>query len=159
NSLALEVQRYLRDEPVLACPPSLGYAARKFARRHRAALAAGLLGVAVLVAAVVGLAVSNHLIRQEEAEKDAALAEAQTQRDDAGRQRDRVARERDNVVRERDRARDALDQATAVALTDWLSQEPRLTARQQEYLADALARYEAFTREGGHTAAERLALG
>src|SRR5262249_9834612 len=42
NGLAMDVQRSLADEPVQACPPSAGYRARKFARRHRSALAAAL---------------------------------------------------------------------------------------------------------------------
>src|SRR5262249_37706537 len=33
NGLAMDVQRYLADEPVVACPPSAGYRLRKFARR------------------------------------------------------------------------------------------------------------------------------
>ena len=33
NGLAMDVQRYLNDEPVAACPPSAGYRFRKFARR------------------------------------------------------------------------------------------------------------------------------
>src|SRR5262249_22251365 len=44
NGFARDVQRYLHDEPVLACPPSFGYQLRKFARRHK-----GRLAVAVLV--------------------------------------------------------------------------------------------------------------
>ena len=35
NGFALDVQRYLADEPVQACPPSLGYRLRKFARRNK----------------------------------------------------------------------------------------------------------------------------
>src|SRR5207249_37407 len=35
NSLAMDLQRYLADEPVEACPPSAGYRLRKFVRRHR----------------------------------------------------------------------------------------------------------------------------
>jgi serine/threonine protein kinase/Flp pilus assembly protein TadD len=50
NSLALDVQRYLADEPVLACPPSAGYRFRKFARRHRSGMAVvGLLLFFLLV--------------------------------------------------------------------------------------------------------------
>jgi len=48
NGFAMDVQRYLRDEPVEACPPSALYRFRKFARRNRRAL---------LTASVVGLAV------------------------------------------------------------------------------------------------------
>jgi WD40 repeat protein len=59
NSLALDVQRYLHDEPVLACPPSAGYRFGKFARRNKRTLAtAAALGAMLLVAvaAVVGSA-------------------------------------------------------------------------------------------------------
>ena len=35
NGFAADVQRYLADEPVQACPPSAGYRFRKFARRNK----------------------------------------------------------------------------------------------------------------------------
>src|SRR5262249_59861673 len=35
-ALAEDLERFLHDEPVLACPPSAGYRLRKFARRNRA---------------------------------------------------------------------------------------------------------------------------
>src|SRR5262249_45055012 len=44
NAFAADVERYLHDEQVLACPPSSWYRVRKFSRRNRAALTvAGLL--------------------------------------------------------------------------------------------------------------------
>src|SRR5207245_11129258 len=39
SGFAADVQRYLADEPVQACPPSARYRFRKFARRNKAALA------------------------------------------------------------------------------------------------------------------------
>src|SRR5207244_4209757 len=39
SGFAGDVQRYLADEPVLACPPSAGYRLRKFARRNKDGLA------------------------------------------------------------------------------------------------------------------------
>ena len=39
NELARDVDRYLHDEPVAACPPSSWYRFRKFTRRHKTALA------------------------------------------------------------------------------------------------------------------------
>jgi serine/threonine protein kinase/Flp pilus assembly protein TadD len=54
SALAADVQRYLLDEPVQACPPSAGYRLQKFVRRNKGALAtASLLALAVLV--VVGV--------------------------------------------------------------------------------------------------------
>jgi WD40 repeat protein/serine/threonine protein kinase len=59
---AMDVQRYLADEPVQACPPSAWYRFRKLARRQKRALAM----IAVLaLAAVVGvttLAISTALV-------------------------------------------------------------------------------------------------
>jgi serine/threonine protein kinase len=54
NGFAADVQRYLHDETVLACPPSAGYRLRKFARRNRVGLAAAT-GVAVAVLAGLGV--------------------------------------------------------------------------------------------------------
>jgi tetratricopeptide (TPR) repeat protein len=51
NAFALDVQRYLADEPVLACPPSATYRLCKFVRRNKRPLAtAAALGLALLVA-------------------------------------------------------------------------------------------------------------
>jgi serine/threonine protein kinase len=77
NGFALDVQRYLADEPVLACPPSVLYRFGKFARRHKAALATGAVVALAVLATVVGLAVSYVHIDREKTQKDAALAEAE----------------------------------------------------------------------------------
>jgi tetratricopeptide (TPR) repeat protein len=53
NSLTRDIERYLHDEPVQACPPSSWYRFRKFARRYRTALAMASLVLLVLVAGVV----------------------------------------------------------------------------------------------------------
>jgi serine/threonine protein kinase/tetratricopeptide (TPR) repeat protein len=55
NGLTLDVQRYLHDEPVQACPPSAGYRLRKFARRNKGVLLT--LGL-VTAALMIGTAVS-----------------------------------------------------------------------------------------------------
>ena len=49
SSLAADIQHYLNDEPVVACPPSVGYRLRKFARRNKGALAVGGLVLFFLV--------------------------------------------------------------------------------------------------------------
>src|SRR5262249_36308295 len=56
NALALDLRRYLHDEPVQACPPSAGYRFRKFARRNKTALAAvAALGAAALRSGLFGI--------------------------------------------------------------------------------------------------------
>lgn len=54
DAFAADVERYLRDEPVLARPQSTAYRFRKFARRHRSAMAAGIAIAVLLMAGVVG---------------------------------------------------------------------------------------------------------
>jgi hypothetical protein len=69
SGLALDIQRYLADEPVLAGPPSASYRLRKFVRRHRGAvLAAGL----VLLALVGGMAGTSWGLVRAEREREFA---------------------------------------------------------------------------------------
>ena len=57
NAVAMEIQRFLNDEPVTAGPPSVGYRASKFIRRHRTGVvAATCIVVALIVATGVSLA-------------------------------------------------------------------------------------------------------
>jgi tetratricopeptide (TPR) repeat protein len=66
NGFAMDVQRYLADESVLACPPSAGYRLRKFARRNKGglAVAALVLFFLVLIGGGVGWAVRDRAARQ-----------------------------------------------------------------------------------------------
>ncbi len=52
-ALADDIERHLRDEPVMASPPSRTYRARKFLRRHRAPVLGVSAALAVLLAGVV----------------------------------------------------------------------------------------------------------
>jgi len=55
NELARDVDRYLHDEPVLACPPSTWYRFRKFTRRHKAGLRVTAAAALVLLLAGAGV--------------------------------------------------------------------------------------------------------
>jgi serine/threonine protein kinase/WD40 repeat protein len=73
SALAADVQRYLNNEPVLACPPSTWYRVRKAVRRHRSAVVAASFILLTLVAGII--AATWGLIRATDAET-AALKEA-----------------------------------------------------------------------------------
>jgi WD40 repeat protein/serine/threonine protein kinase len=62
SSFAADVQRYLHDEPVQACPPSAWYRFRKFARRNKAALMTATAVASAVLLAVAGLAASTVLV-------------------------------------------------------------------------------------------------
>lgn len=76
NAFAADVQSYLDDEPVQACPPSPMYRFRKFGRRNKAALITGsFIVLATLLAAVsAGWAVRDRAGRRAAVEREATLA-------------------------------------------------------------------------------------
>src|SRR5262249_37085553 len=72
NAFALDVQRYLADEPVEACPPSAGYRVRKFVRRNRGPVLAASLVFLALAAGVIGT--TWQAVRAEQRRVDAEEA-------------------------------------------------------------------------------------
>jgi tetratricopeptide (TPR) repeat protein len=95
--LASDVRRYLRDEPILARPPSASYQLAKFTRRHRG-LVVGT--AAVFFVLLAGIAVSSfESVRARHAERAARESEAQ-----ARSQRDRALSAEATAATARDRA-------------------------------------------------------
>ncbi|MGH7525437.1 MAG: protein kinase domain-containing protein, partial [Gemmatimonadales bacterium] len=76
TAFAEDLERYLRNEPVSARADSLAYRAGKFVRRHRAAVSAGTVTAAALIAATVVTG--------------SQMLEARRQRDEARAQRDKA---------------------------------------------------------------------
>jgi tetratricopeptide (TPR) repeat protein len=72
NGFALDVQRYLADEAVQACPPRATYRLRKFARKNRKALAAAAAFAILLTGATVFS--TWQAARARAAQKDALAA-------------------------------------------------------------------------------------
>jgi eukaryotic-like serine/threonine-protein kinase len=111
SALAADIQRYLSDEPVLACPPTTMYRFQKFARKHKPALATAaaialclILGTTVsawqAARATTAEAQANANATQAQASSQEAKEKAQeatTQRDEAHTQRDEAQRQRDEV--------------------------------------------------------------
>jgi serine/threonine protein kinase/WD40 repeat protein len=105
SGLARDVERYLADEPVEACPPTLGYRFRKLARKHKVSLAVAAAFALVLVA---GAAVAAwQAVRATDAEAQTAeqrdvAREAERQ---AGRERDAAIQAGKDLATERDEVR------------------------------------------------------
>jgi tetratricopeptide (TPR) repeat protein len=73
NGLAMDIQRHLNNEPVVARSPSRLYRFQKLVRRNKLAFAAGAAVVTVLV---IGLAVSTWLfVREKHAHEQTVAAE------------------------------------------------------------------------------------
>jgi serine/threonine protein kinase/tetratricopeptide (TPR) repeat protein len=82
NGFARDIQRYLADEPVEACPPSAGYRLRKLMRRHRAALwTTGVVAVALVAGTVVSAWQAVRATRAEILADARLVAESQARQD------------------------------------------------------------------------------
>jgi serine/threonine protein kinase len=89
NGLARDIERYLHDEPVEACPPSATYRLHKLARKHRRALTtaagfAGLLVLASVLSTILAIRATRAERRATTDRNRALVAEAK-----ASEQRDR----------------------------------------------------------------------
>jgi tetratricopeptide (TPR) repeat protein len=82
NGFAQDIQRYLADEPVLACPPSASYRLRKFARRNKGGLAVGglVLFFLVLLGSGTGWVWRDRSAREAEAAQQQEKREAEAAR-------------------------------------------------------------------------------
>ena len=105
NALARDIQRYLADEPVEACPPSAAYRMRRFVRKHRMPIGVAAGFALVLVAAT---AVSSwQAIRATRAgERESAQR----------RQADAVARTLESIFRQMDPERGGDDLRASMLL-------------------------------------------
>jgi WD40 repeat protein/tetratricopeptide (TPR) repeat protein len=135
NGFAMDIQRYLADEPVLACPPSAGYRLRKFAWRNKGPVLAASLVALALIGGVIGTtrgmfrATDAEVAAKREAgektaalgEKDKALATAKAN--------EREAHKHETLARRRFHAAQ-----TNLALQAWEAGQPARTLELLETL-------------------------
>jgi serine/threonine protein kinase/tetratricopeptide (TPR) repeat protein len=90
NGLARDVERYLADEPVEACPPSRGYRLGKFLRKHRSGV---LTAATIFLVLVIGMVATTWaMIRAQDAEQLARerLDRAERAETATGKERDKA---------------------------------------------------------------------
>jgi serine/threonine protein kinase len=109
NAFARDIQAYLADEPVEACPPSAGYKLRKFLRRKKGPVAAGIALVLAVIAgigAVVAVqakanrdqvTANRQLEKANEQERNLRVQE-QEAKNEAVAKREEAKRERDAAL-------------------------------------------------------------
>jgi WD40 repeat protein/serine/threonine protein kinase len=97
SALAEDVERFLRQEPVRAGPPTLRYRLRKLLRRHRPAVAAAAVVLLALLLGITGTTWqaiqatdARHKAEQEQFKTAEALKDAGKERSDAQAQRDKA---------------------------------------------------------------------
>jgi eukaryotic-like serine/threonine-protein kinase len=144
NGFSMDVQRYLADEAVLACPPSAGYRLRKFVRRNKGPVlvAAGFavlvaLGIAGLIIGIVAVNAERQLtanglvqVTAEQAKTKLALA-AET-------------RARAAEHHARDQTMTALRAMTDDIVENQMARDTNLTEENKEFLRKIIKHFEGF---------------
>ena len=148
NGFAMDVERYLADEAVQACPPTAAYRLRKFVRRHKGPVLAGLLILLALLAGVVGT--TYGLIRAKQQRKV-----VENQRNELAERNEalQAAREHERLLS--DRARQAIETVASEASLDLLMREKDLRPEQKDFLDKLVQYYAEVRQDGGTTEQER----
>jgi eukaryotic-like serine/threonine-protein kinase len=133
-----DLERYLADEPVHACPPSVGYRIRKYVRRNKGVLTAALL---IMIALVIGMVVSAW----QASNANARRLEAETARQEA--------------ITNLQAAREAVDQMLTRVAEEKLFNTPQAELLRKALLEDALKFYQRFSRQAVSDRAVRLGTG
>jgi WD40 repeat protein/serine/threonine protein kinase len=141
DSLAQDVERHLKSEPVLARPHSLRYTLARFVKRHQAGVGFGAaLGVAILAGS--GLSIWQAIRASEQAR----LAEARRREADSQRQ---VATQAQN------RAQQSALEVSHLLARQYVDQGMQLTD-EGNYLGAVLWFTEALRRDATEPASEQL---
>ncbi len=148
NSLAADIQHYLSEEPVVACPPSAGYRLRKFIRRNKVLVVAGgfvfltlLVGISGTTLGLIEAGRQRDLVegqRKELAERNRAL---------------QAVHEHERLLNER--ARQAIETVASDTAIEQLTREKELRPDQKEFLDKMIQYYAEFTLEAPATEQER----
>jgi WD40 repeat protein/serine/threonine protein kinase len=130
NGLARDVERYLHDEPVEACPPTASYKLRKFARKHKMGLATAagfaallMLGTVVSARQAVRATQAETVAQENEHRANAHAAQAEQKEHEVKNERDQVRALNDRLQRTLYAAHMNLAQHTWEAGNVWQVQE------------------------------------
>ncbi len=126
NALARDVNCFLNDEPVEACPPSRWYKVSKFSKRHWPAMAAASAFLLLLVISLTGLSFAYIRVNQEREQKELALK---------------------SEGERRQQTRAALDAMSSQIIEDWLSKQTTILPEHKSFLEQALQHYKEFAAD------------
>ena len=151
SAFAADVQRYLDDEPVAACPPSAAYRLRKYARRNKTTLTTAIV---VSTALLVGTALSlwqafEATTARKLADERLTLADERLVLADERLKNEQHARTDADTQRKQasanlQQALDAVDQMLMRVADDRLAAIPGAEEVRQELFQAALKFYDAF---------------
>ena len=136
NGFALDIQRYLADEPVSACPPSASYRFRKFLRRNKRAVSVAVTAagsaVAALILTIALLATHSVAIQEEQTKTDKEYQRAESALREANRNLNRADQNLNLAL-------EALDDLCLKDMENRIFRERQISAAERESLQRGLA--------------------
>ena len=149
SAIVNDLQRYLRDEPVEACPPSAIYKSRKFIRRHRWAVLASTLVLVSLIAGVIGTSwglmhakAQRRIAEQARHEADERAISERTAKLEAQRQQ-RIAEAAEDATL------DSYKESTNDVIEKLIGSKDSIGTAERSYLESAHRRWQAFADRQG----------
>ncbi len=136
EAMAEDLRRFLDDMPILARRPTLWDRSQRWAKRHRTVLAA------TLTTLIMCLAVASFLIGRANQQLRVALSQSETLRSEA-----------DSNL---NRAQQAIDDMYVGVAEDWLTYQPYMLPKQEEFLQKAAEFYGDLCRDLPDDPAHRL---
>jgi serine/threonine protein kinase/tetratricopeptide (TPR) repeat protein len=149
NGLARDIEHYLHDEPVNACPPSRRYRLRKFARKNRKLLmVVGAFALLMLAGAGVSTWQAVRATRAQQV--------ADRQRQVADQQRQVADQQRQRAQGNLQLALKALDNIYLQVAEERLPRDPQRKKEDTELLKKALEFYQRFAQQNSSDTPARL---
>jgi serine/threonine protein kinase/tetratricopeptide (TPR) repeat protein len=142
NELAKDVQRYLDDEAVEACPPSTAYRVKKFARRNKVALVTTMVVASSLILGLAGTTWQALVATEAKNLADQRLEEVDEQRQLA--EHNFELAEKNFTL-----AFDAVDQMLTEVASEDLADVPQAEPVRRALLEKALVFYATFLEDRG----------
>lgn len=121
RGLALDIGRFLANQPVEASPPSASYRIRKFLSRYRRQVAAAAVGLVLLVGGLIGtsLGLARALRAEREARTALGISDQARAAEEAAKTEALAAANRERVAREEE----ARQRKYAEAITDFVKSD------------------------------------
>jgi tetratricopeptide (TPR) repeat protein len=154
NGFALDVQRHLAGEPVLAAPAGAMYRLRKFVRRHRGPVAAAALVLLALLAGIAGTTWGLMRAEHQRGLAETAKQEAVKERDAKDLALKAEQQARADETRARQQAFAALRSMTDEVVERKFAQGT-LTDDDRAFLRGVIAQFDAFAGIKGDDADSR----
>ncbi len=149
NGLVRDIERFLNDEAVEACPPSLSYRLKKYVKKNRGKVIAATTVFATLIAGLIGTSWGLHQARRAEAKTVAVLVQVTQERNakELERQNADAARLRSEAAEKQ--ILESYRASTDDTIQELIGSKEDIGPKEKAYLEKTLARWQAFANQQG----------